>query len=88
MRRLIEDPVYMTYDEMKDRFDGKWIMIVKCNYTPYNQLLGGIPVVEADKIYEGQDDGFYDQFWTQEYAVRAYKDFRDHEPAIVSVFEI
>jgi len=75
MRKLIENPVYMTYDEMEKEFDGKWILVTKCNFTQCHELLGGFPVVVADSIYEGQKDGFYDRFWTSEYTPRIDLDF-------------
>ena len=75
MRKLIENPVYMTYVEMKEEFCGKWILIANCKFTPHMELLGGIPVAVADSVYEGREDGFYSAFRAPEYAPRADKDF-------------
>ena len=86
MRKLIENPVYMTYEEMEREFDGKWIYITKCNYSPYRELLGGFPVVIADKIFEGQDDGLYDRYMTSEYAPRTDRNFLDYEMMNLGVY--
>ena len=89
MRKLIENPVYMTYEEMKAEFDGKWILVTKCNITPHQELLGGIPVAVADTIFEGHRDGFYDKFDTSEYAPRTYRDFSyDGLPCLLAFFDV
>jgi len=62
MRKLIDNPSYMTFEEMEEKFIGKWILITNCSYTEHNDLIGGIPVAVADTIFEGQEDGFYDRF--------------------------
>ena len=75
MRKLIENPVYMTYEEMKEEFYGRWILVTNCKYNLYYTLLGGIPVAVADTQFEGQRDGFYDKFRAPEYAPRTDCDF-------------
>jgi hypothetical protein len=62
MRSLIENPVYMTGDAIRQRFAGKWVLITNCESTPAQGLAGGIPVAVADTIFEGHRDGFYDEF--------------------------
>ncbi|MDR1688671.1 MAG: hypothetical protein LBS21_08690 [Clostridiales bacterium] len=79
MRNLIENPVYMTYEEMKQKFDGKWIYVVNCNYTQYQELLGGVPVVVADEPFEGRSDLFYDQFFSKEYSPRTSRNFKPNQ---------
>ena len=74
---------------MKEKFNGKWILITNCNYTPYRELLGGIPVAVADTIYEGRSDGFYSKFRTPEYAPRTDRDFNyDNQPGLLAFFEV
>ena len=88
MRKLIENPTYMTYDEMEAKFIGKWILVANCDYTEYSELIGGVPVAVADSIFEGQEDGFYDEFKNPKYAPRAYKDFDyDNVPGIMGFFD-
>ena len=79
MRKLIENPSYMDYDEIKKEFWGKWVLITNCNFTPCQELLGGIPVAVADTVYEGREDGFYSKFRAQEYAPRTYMNFNFDE---------
>ena len=88
MRKLIDNPVYMTYGEMKEQFIGKWILITNCEYSEYSKLLGGIPVAVADTIFEGQEDGFYDKFKDSKYAPRTNKNFDyDSVPGIMGFFD-
>ena len=75
MRKLIDNPTYMSYEEMEEKYIGKWILITNCNYTSCRQLLGGIPVAVADSVFEGQSDGFYDKFKEPQYAPRTDRDF-------------
>ncbi|MCL2224124.1 MAG: hypothetical protein FWB96_04045 [Defluviitaleaceae bacterium] len=83
MRKLIEKPIYMTYEEMEKNFVGKWVLIVNCDYTKHSKLVGGTPVAVADTIFEGQEDGFYDKFKNPMYSPRAYEDFNyDNIPGI------
>lgn len=70
MRELIENPRYMTYEEMRDAFEGRWVLIVNCNYTEHSKMLGGTPVAVADTVFEGQSDGFYNEFKDPKYAPR------------------
>jgi len=87
MRKLIENPTYMTFEEMEEKYIGKWILITNCNYTEFNDLIGGIPVAVADTIFEGQGDGFYDRFKDPMYSPRAYKDFNyDNIPGIFGLY--
>ena len=89
MRRLIENPVYMTYNEMEKKFDGKWVLVTNCDFNPCNTLLGGIPVAVADAPYEGQQDGFYDKFRASVYAPRADCDFDfSNLPILMGVYPI
>ena len=86
MRKLIENPTYMTYKEMEQEFIGKWILITNCNYTEHNELLGGVPVAVADKVFEGQRDGFYNKFKDPKYAPRTDHSFDyDSMPSIFAL---
>jgi len=75
MRNLIENPVYMKYSEIEEKFIGRWVLIANCDYTKYSKLVGGVPVAVADTVFEGQEDGFYDKFKDPIYSPRAYEDF-------------
>jgi len=78
MRKLIENPVYMTYGEMEEKFTGKWILITNCEYGEFGKFIGGFPVAVADSPFEGQRDGFYNEFKDPKYAPRTDRDF-DYE---------
>ena len=67
MVQIIKNPVVMTREEMKAQFDGKWIYVVNCEYTPGDRLIRGIPVVVADMQFEGVDSGIYDKYASEEY---------------------
>jgi len=87
MRKLIDEPIFMTFDEMEEQFAGKWILVTNCEYGEYDKFIGGIPVAVADTPFEGQGDGFYDKFKDPKYAPRADKDFDyDSIPGIKSFF--
>ena len=85
MRKLIENPIYMTYEDMKKKFAGKWILISNCEYGEFGKFIGGIPVAVADTPFEGQRDGFYDKFKDPKYSPRTDKDF-DYQPRIFGSF--
>ena len=87
MRELIENPIYMTYDEMEEKFMGRWILVANCEYSEYRDILGGIPVAVADSPFEGQRDGFYAKFREPQYAPRTDLDFDyDSVPGIKFFF--
>ena len=89
MRKLIENPVYMTYEEMEKEFAGKWILVANRVDTPTGLTAGGIPVAVADTIFEGQRDGFYEKFRAPEYAPRIDLDFNyDNLPGLMGFYEI
>jgi len=86
MRHKIENPTYMTADEMEVTYDGKWVLVVNADFSPYKQFLGGTPVVVADNVYEGQADGFYDEYRDKKYAPRTYRDFVVSAPELLNAF--
>ena len=86
MRQKINNPAYMAADEIKALYNGKWVFITNANYTPHMRFLGGIPVVVADQIFEGQADGFYDEFDDQQYSPRTDKDYTEPAPELLNAF--
>ena len=88
MRKLIENPSYMTYDEIERAFYGFWVFITRCNFDEYSELLGGVPVAVADSPFKGQRDGFYDKFLSPEYEPRTGINLDyDNVPAIKFFFD-
>jgi len=82
MRKLIENPVFMTYASMKEAFHDKWILITNCEYSERDDFIGGVPVAVADDVFEGQGDGFYDEFKDLKYAPRTDLDFSSEPPPL------
>jgi hypothetical protein len=68
MYQIIENPIRMTYDEMWDNYDEKWLFLVNCEFNQYSRLLSGIPVIAADRAFEGVPEGIYEQFKEKRYA--------------------
>ena len=86
MRQAIENPVYMTSDEMKAMYQGKWIYIAKCIMEDGNELVGGVPIVVADEPFEGASDAFYDRFRSKEFAPRCHRNFNRKEQFLSPTF--
>ena len=87
VRRILENPIYMTIDEIEKEFAGKWVLVTNCVYSEDNQVIGGIPVAEADSEFEGQRDGFYDEFKDPKYSPRFSNDLNyDNIPGFVNFF--
>ena len=77
MVQIIENPMVMTREEMKAAFDGKWIYVVNCEFSPGNRLIRGTPVVVADMQFEGVDSGIYDKYDDEGYGDKLSKSFLD-----------
>ena len=87
MRKILKNPTYMTIEEIKEKFAGKWVLATNCEYSEYNQVIGGIPVAEADSPFEGQEDGFYDEFKEPKYSPRMSNNMNyDDVPGFVNFF--
>lgn len=67
MVEIIENPVMMTRDEIKEAYDGKWVYVVNCEFGPGDYFMRGLPVVIADIQFEGVDTGLYDRYDTEQY---------------------
>jgi len=77
----------MTIEEIENEFSGKWVLVTNCVYSEYNQVIGGIPVAEADSPFEGQSDGFYDEFKDPKYSPRMSDNMNyDDVPGFVNFF--
>ena len=87
MRKLLKNPTYMKIEEIEKKFAGKWVLVTNCKYSEYNEVIGGIPVAEADSEFEGQGDGFYDEFKDPKYSPRFSNDMNyDNTPGFVNFF--
>jgi len=87
MRKKIDNASYMTADVIRSSFKGKWVLIAKAEMTPAMELIGGIPVVVADSIYEGHEDGFYKEYVdSDKYSPCLDLDFRDSSLFLANAF--
>ncbi|MCL2820124.1 MAG: hypothetical protein FWD38_04750 [Oscillospiraceae bacterium] len=87
MRKILENPSYMTIEEIEIEFAGKWVLVTNCVHSEYNQVIGGIPVAIADSPFEGQKDGFYDEFKDPKYSPRMSNNMNyDDVPGFVNFF--
>ena len=87
MRNKINSPVYMTADEIRTSFNGKWVLVANAEMTPAMEFTGGVPVVFADEIYEGHEDGFYKEFVdTDECSPCLDLDYRDSSLFLANAF--
>jgi hypothetical protein len=75
----------MTYEEMAETYDEKWIYIVNCEFDPFHKLLSGIPVVLADRTFEGANEGVYNQFDIPSFIPRCDLNFKS-EPITLGLF--
>jgi len=70
MRKIIENPTYMTYEDMEEKFNGKWVLIANCVYGEFRKFLGGTPVAVSNIPFKEQDNGLYNEFKDPKYAPR------------------
>jgi hypothetical protein len=62
MRVKISYPKYMTAEEIQTNYMGKWVFISNAEMSDTMDFIGGTPQIVADEIYEGHEDGFYNEF--------------------------
>ena len=62
MYTLIDNEEMLTREEIDAKYDGKWVFLTNCEFTPGSMLIRGIPRLIADKQYEGVDDGVYNAY--------------------------
>lgn len=87
MRTKIEKTTYMTAEEIQTKFNGKWVLITNAEMTLAMEFIGGIPVVIADSIYEGHEDGFYTEYVdNDEYSPCLDLDYRDSSLFLANAF--
>jgi len=62
MYTLIDNEEMLTREEIDAKYDGKWVFLTNCEFTPGSKLIRGIPRLLADKQYEGAYEGVYDVY--------------------------
>jgi len=87
VRERINNPLYMESDEIHASFNGRWVLITNAEMTDSMDFIGGIPVVVADNIYEGHDDGYYNEFINNDDCSPCLDlDFRDSSLFLANAF--
>ena len=62
MYTVLDSTEILTSEEINTIYDGKWIFLTNCEFTPGSKLVRGIPRVITDKQYDGLYDGIYDAY--------------------------
>ena len=66
MYQIIEAPRRMSLKEITEEFDGKWVFVVRLEGPLYGWFDTAVPVVVADKPFEGFNTGIYERL-SEEY---------------------
>ena len=66
MYTILDNTEIMAREDINTKYDGKWVFLTNCEFTPGSKLIQGIPRVIADKQYEGVDEGVYETYDNKE----------------------
>ena len=66
MYTILDKTEKLTYDEIKNKYDGKWVYLTNCEFSDSYALLFAIPRVIADKQFDGFDEGIYEIYKNKE----------------------
>ena len=66
MYTILDNVELLTYDEIKNRYDGKWVYMTNCEFSEGSMLIRAIPRVIADKQFDGFEDGIYKEYKNKE----------------------
>ena len=69
--RLLDHTEPLPAAEIKRLYRGYWVYIVKAEFSEFNELLSGIPVVIGSTPSDGVEDGIYQKYRSEEYDIRA-----------------
>ena len=62
MYKVLDAPKRMTRKEIIKEFDGKWVFFIDMEGPVYGWFKSAVPVVVADKPFEGFETGIYQKF--------------------------
>jgi len=65
---------YYTREEMKKKFNGKWLYLVNSEYTDKKRLIRAKVAVIADSRYGGREDGIYQALGSKEDSITSRYD--------------
>ena len=66
MYTILENTELLTFDEIRAKYDGKWVFMTNCEFSDGNGLIHAIPRIIADEQFDGYDDGIYDTYDNEE----------------------
>lgn len=88
MYHIIDEPIFRTYDMMKEEFKGKWVYIIKAKLGEAYALEGGYVKVVADKPYEGAREGIYNFAENPDNQPTINRDFVERKPILTLFTDI
>ena len=62
MYTILDNAELLTFDEIKAKYDGKWVFMTNCEFSDGNGLIHAIPRIVADKKWDSYDSGIYDVY--------------------------
>ena len=62
MYTILDKVELLSYDAIKNKYDGKWVYLSNCEFSEGSMLIRAIPRVIANKQFEGFDEGIYDVY--------------------------
>jgi len=63
MYEVLKNPQKMSRDEIRKKYDGKWVFVVRKRGEAYDSYENEIPVVVADTAWEGDEEGMYENYF-------------------------
>ena len=66
MYTILDKAELLTFDEIKAKYDGKWVFMTNCEFSDSNALVHAIPRIIADRKWENYDDGIYEVYKDKE----------------------
>jgi len=86
MYKIIPENEYIeySYNELKEKFNGKWVYLVHAFFSNSHGLEKAIPVVVADSELEGIEEGIYEIYHNDSFGRKADADFTNMCIAIPS----
>jgi len=73
-----------TFEQLQDKFDGKWVYLVWAEFTDAHGLIKATPVVVADSELEGVEEGIYETYHCESFGRKADADFTNMRMEIPS----
>jgi hypothetical protein len=84
---ILENPRRMTKSEMRSEFVNKWIFAVEGDFELGVPLETAIPMVVADKAWEGREEGIYTTL-KEKYERTVYLSFLTNELNVFGFSEV